>query len=122
MCCRFDSGACSAAASRGAGGGERGAGGARNANKNAAQRGGGDDGGGVYGSFQHLHAISTPFAHDNAPLAINSNAARVGKLAVAAAAGADGSNMRAIAVPQHLHAMIVVIGHEDAPRPVKGKA
>ena len=43
-------------------------------------------------------------------------------MAVAAAVGADGSNMRAVTVPQHLHAMIAVIGYEDMPRPVKGKA
>ena len=94
----------------------------RNANKNAVQRGGGDDDGGVYGSFQHLHAIVAPFAHDNAPLAINSNAVRVGELAVAAAAGADGSNMGAIAVPQHLHAMIILVSYKDVPGAVKGKA
>ena len=93
----------------------------RNANKNAAQRGGGDDGG-VYGSFQHLHAIVSTIAHDNAPLAINSNAARVDELAVAAAVGADGSNMGAIAVPQHLHAMITVVSHKDVPGAVKGNA
>ena len=43
-------------------------------------------------------------------------------MAVAAALGADGSNMRAVTVPQHLHAMIAVFGYEDMPRPVKGKA
>ena len=61
-------------------------------------------------------------AHDNAPLAINSNAARVDELAVAAAAGADGSNMGAIAVPQHLHAMITLVSYKDVPGAVKGNA
>ena len=61
-------------------------------------------------------------AHDNAPLAINSNAVRVGELAVAAAAGADGSNMGAIAVPQHLHAMITALSYKDVPGAVKGNA
>ena len=60
-------------------------------------------------------------AHDNAPLAINSNAARAGELAVAAAVGADGSNMGAIAVPQHLHAMITEVSYKDVPGAVKGK-
>ena len=43
-------------------------------------------------------------------------------MAVAAALGADGSNIRAVTIPQHLHAMIAAIGYEDMPRPVKGKA
>ena len=94
----------------------------RNANKNAVQRGGGDDGGWVYGSFQHLHAMVFAVAHGNAPLAINSNAARAGELAVAAALGADGSNMGAIAVPQHLHAMITLFSYKDVPGAVKGNA
>ena len=61
-------------------------------------------------------------AHDNAPLAINSNAVRAGELAVAAAVGADGSNMGAIAVPQHLHAMITAVSYKDVPGAVKAKA
>ena len=93
----------------------------RNVSKHAAQRGGGDDGR-LYCSFQHLHAMTVPFAHDNAPLAINSNGVRVGELAVATAVGADGSNMGAIAVPQHLHAIITVLSYKDVPGAVKGNA
>ena len=69
-----------------------------------------------------MHAIVTGIAHDNAPLAINSNAARVGELAVAAALGAVGSNMGAIAVPQHLHAMITLVSYKDVPGAVKGNS
>ena len=42
------------------------------------------------------------------------------ELAVAAALRADGSNMRAIAVPQHLHALVAQVGYKDVTRTVKG--
>ena len=76
----------------------------------------------IYSSFKNLHAAVAPFANDNVPVSIDNNAIGTGELAVAAAMRADGSNMRAITVPQHLHAMIAAIGYEDMPRPVKGKA
>ena len=60
--------------------------------------------------------------HDNAPVAIDSNAKRVDELAVAAALGAYGAHMGAIAVPQHLNAMIIAISHKDVPGAVKGDA
>ena len=69
-----------------------------------------------------MHAVIAVFANDNAPVPVNKNAKGTAELAVAAALGADGSNMRAVTVPQHLHAMIAVFGYEDMPRPVKGKA
>ena len=90
-----------------------------NVNKHAVQRGGVDDGW-VYGSFQHLQAIVDAFAHDNALLAINSIAARAVEWAVAAAAGADGSNMGAITVLQHLPAMIILVSYKDVASAVKG--
>ena len=61
-------------------------------------------------------------AHDNAPVPVNKKALGTAELAVAAAVGADGSNMRAVTVPQHLHAISAAIGYEEMPRPVKGKA
>ena len=83
-----------------------------NVNKHAVQRGGVDDGW-VYGSFKHLQVIVHAFAHDNALLAINSIAVRAVEWAVAAAAGADGSNMGAITVLQHLPAMIILVSYKD---------
>ena len=44
------------------------------------------------------------------------------ELAVAAALRADGSNMRAVTVPQHLNARITVVSHNDVPSTVKGDA
>ncbi len=61
-------------------------------------------------------------AHDNASIAIDSEMIRVVELAVAAALGADGSNMRAVTVPQHLNAMIVPVNHKNVPGAVKGDA
>jgi hypothetical protein len=39
-----------------------------------------------------------------------------------AACATNGSNMLAIAVPQHLHALTSFFGHKDVPRPVEGDA
>ena len=61
-------------------------------------------------------------AHDNASIAIDSEIIRVAELAVAAALGADGSNMRAVTVPQHLNAMITIFSHNKVPGAVKGDA
>ena len=61
-------------------------------------------------------------AHDNASIAIDSEIIRVAELAVAAALGADGSNMRAVTVPQHLNAMIALVSHKNVPGAVKGDA
>ena len=58
---------------------------------------------------------------DKAPLSVDNNAQGSAELAVAAAVRADGSNMRAIAVPQHLHAVVAVVGYKDVTRTVKGK-
>ena len=69
-----------------------------------------------------MHAVTAVFAHGNMPVCIYNNTIGILELAVAAALGADGSNMRAITVPQHLHTIIGAIGYEDMPRPVKGKA
>ena len=38
------------------------------------------------------------------------------------ACATNGSNMLAIAVPQHLHALTSFFGHKDVPRPVEGDA
>ena len=43
-------------------------------------------------------------------------------MAVAAAFGADGSNMRAVTVPQHLNAMITVVSHKNVSGALKGDA
>ena len=61
-------------------------------------------------------------AHNNASIAIDGGSIRVAELAVAAALGADGSNMRAVTVPQHLNAMIVLVSHKNVPGAVKGDA
>ena len=58
-------------------------------------------------SFEDLHAMVTPLTHGKEPLPINDNTGGTAELAVAAAPAADGSNMGAVAVPQHLHAVIV---------------
>ena len=80
------------------------------------------DVGRFYSSLKNLHAMIAEIAHCNPPVSIDNNAAGITELAVAAALGADGSNMRAITVPQHLHAVILLIGYKDMPRPVKGNA
>ena len=61
-------------------------------------------------------------AHDNASIAIDRETIRAVELAVAAALGADGSNMRAVTVPQHLNAMISIVSHKNVPGAVKGDA
>ncbi len=80
------------------------------------------DVGRFYSSLKYLHAMIAVIAHCNPPVSIDYNTAGMTELAVAAAAGADASNMRAITVPQHLHAVITVISYKDVPRPVKGNA
>ncbi len=61
-------------------------------------------------------------ANDNASIAIDGKILRVAELAVAAALGADGSNMRAVTVPQHLNAVIDLVSHKNVPGAVKGDA
>jgi len=75
----------------------------------------------LYSSHKNLHAMIAVIAHCNPPVSIDNNTVGT-EFAVAAAAEADASNMRAITVPQHLHANITVIGYKDVPRPVKGNA
>ena len=72
--------------------------------------------------MEHLHAMVTPLTHGKEPLPINDNTGGTAELAVAAAPAADGSNMGAVAVPQHLHAVIVLVGHKDVPCTIKGNA
>jgi hypothetical protein len=69
-----------------------------------------------------LHAIAAVLTHGKAPLPIDDNTEGILKLAVAAAAATDVSNVGAVAVPQHLHAVIVSVGHKDVPCTVKGNA
>ena len=69
-----------------------------------------------------MQAIIARVAHNNAPIAIDSEIIRVVELAVAAALGADGSNMRAVTVPQHLNAIIFIVSHKNVPGAVKGDA
>ena len=80
------------------------------------------DVGRFYSSLKYLHAMIAQIAHCNPPVSIDNNTKGIIELAVAAAYGADASNMRAITVPQHLHAVIILIGYKDMPRPVKGNA
>ena len=81
---------------------------------------GDDDDGNIYSSCKHLQAMIVRVAHDNASIAIDSDIIRAVELAVAAALGADGSNMRAVTVPQHLNAMITTVSHNKVPSTVKG--
>ena len=66
--------------------------------------------------------MTTVLAHDDAPVAINSNTKRAAELSVAFALGAYCAHMGAITVPQHLHTTITAISHKDVPGTVKGKA
>ena len=59
-------------------------------------------------SLQNLHAMVVGVSHDDAPVAVDGDAAiRAVELSVASALAADGTNMGAVAVAQHLHAMVV---------------
>ena len=66
--------------------------------------------------------MAVVLAHGKAPLPIDDNTDGIPKLAVAAAAATDGSNVGAVAVPQHLHAVVTELGHKDVPCTVKGNA
>ncbi len=81
---------------------------------------GDDDDGNIYSSCKHLQAIIVRVAHDNVTIAIDSKIRRVIELAVAAAFGADCSNMRAVTVPQHLNA--IPVSHNNVPGVVKSDA
>ncbi len=58
-------------------------------------------------SHKNLHATVAVVSHDDAPVAVDGDAAqRTAKLPVTRATAANGANMGAVGVPQHLHAMI----------------
>ena len=65
-------------------------------------------GGGAGGSsLQNLHAMVAAVSHDDAPVAVDGDAAtRAVESSVAWAEAADGANVGAVAVAQHLHAMM----------------
>jgi hypothetical protein len=54
-------------------------------------------------------------AHDDPPVAVNSNIRRAAELAAAAAMGSHGSNVRSVTVPQHLHAVVAAVSHKNVP-------
>ena len=65
-------------------------------------------------SLQNLHAMVVGVSHDDAPVAVDGDAAtRVVELSVVIATAADGANMGAVAVAQHLHAMVVSFNYNN---------
>ena len=50
-------------------------------------------------------------SHDDAPVAVDGNAAKRAFESSVASASADGANMGAVAVAQHLHAVIALINN-----------
>ena len=65
-------------------------------------------------SLHNLHAMVAGVSHDDAPVAVDGNAAIGGEeMSVAKAVAADGANMGAVAVAQHLHAMIASFNYNN---------
>ena len=65
-------------------------------------------------SLQNLHAMVVGVSHDDAPVAVNGDAAkRVDELSGFVAEAADGANMGAVAVAQHLHAMVATFNNNN---------
>ena len=63
-------------------------------------------------SHKNLHAMVAVVSHDDAPVAVDGDAAvRTAELPVTRATAANGANMGAVGVPQHLHAMIAVFNN-----------
>ena len=80
--------------------------------------GGGKEGGGAGGSsLDNLHEMLHGVSHDDAPVAVDDDAAtrHADMFVVWAAcyAAADGANMGAVAVAQHLHAMVAVFNNNN---------
>ena len=70
--------------------------------------------------MQHLHAVVAVVTHDDAPVAVDGDAAmRRAELAVAAAPATDGADVRSVAVIQHLHARIPMLNHNQMTRAVQ---
>jgi hypothetical protein len=69
--------------------------------------------GGTGGSLQHLYAVIPAFAHDEAALAVDQNAAGIPELPISTASAANGSYVSAVAVAQHLHSMIKAVSYND---------
>ena len=60
--------------------------------------------------MENLHAIVVGVGHDDAPVAVDGDAAiRLVELSFAA----DGADMCAVAVAQHLHAMVVSFNYNN---------
>ena len=61
-------------------------------------------------------------ADDDAPLAVDQNAAGTIELPISFTSAADGSHVAAVAVAQHLHSMIKRVGYNDVACTVKRDA
>ncbi len=73
-------------------------------------------------SLQHLNAVVATVTDNNAALCINQNAARTVKLPIFASFRPDGSNVRAIGIPQNLHPVIFPLRNNDVTSTIKGDA
>ncbi len=71
---------------------------------------------------KHLYTSVAVIKHGKAARTVTSDCVGAAELAVAAALGADGSNMRAVTVPQHLNAIVIAVGDKNVSGAVKGDA
>ena len=70
--------------------------------------------------MQHLDAAVLVVSHDDAPIAVDSDAAlRIIELTITCATAADRADMGSISIIQHLHAMIAIFNHNQLPRAVQ---
>ncbi len=59
-------------------------------------------------------------AHDDAPVAVDANAANwTAELSLPATFAADGADVRTVRVIQHLHAMITILNHNQMTGAIK---
>ena len=73
--------------------------------------------------MENLHAIVVGVGHDDAPVAVDGDAAiGVVELPVACPLAAKGANMGPIAVAKHLHAMVATFNHNNMSRAIERDA
>jgi hypothetical protein len=76
--------------------------------------------GGKLRLLQNLNAMVAGIAHDDAPVAVDGDAAIwTAELPIVAASAADGADVRTVGIIQHLHAMIAYINHNQMTGAVK---
>ena len=74
-------------------------------------------------SLENLHAIVEGVSHDDAPVAVDGDAAIwAAELPVACPLAAQGANMGPIAVAKHLHAMVVLLNNNNVAGGIKRDA